>query len=119
MTIRDDKIVYEILRNGGITLDVKTNTKLGLKHGYIVAIEGCERVVKTSVLSKQIIDRFIENNLTLLSCKGYYLGAWVDNGLVYLDVSKHSSKLVNAIWLANLENQIAIYDLENEITITL
>lgn len=120
MTIRDDKIVHEILVNGGITLDIKTNKKINLQYGYMVAIEGCELKVNVKDFNKSVLDSYIEKHLNLLTSKAkYFLGAWVHEGIVYLDISKHSSNLTSAKWLGNLEKQLAIWDLKNSCEITL
>ena len=119
MRIRDDKLVSEILLNGGITFDVKTNTKIIKHYGYMVAIEGCESKVAIEDFTKVQLDDYIEVYLNILNQTEYYLGAWVHEGFVYLDVSKYSEKLRNAEWLGVFENQIAIFDLENFEEITL
>lgn len=117
MTIKDTKIVNKILKDGGITLDIKTNQTLTKHYGYMIAISGCELTIPVEELTKKVIDEYIEDNLTILNQDRYFLGAWVNEGLVYLDVSKFSGKLLNALWLGHFENQLAIYDLENKVSI--
>jgi len=119
MTLRDNKLVHEILLNNGITLDIKTNRKIDHTTGYMVAIGGCEKVIPTSELTLKVLSEYIDKHIVILNQKRYFLGAWVNDGKVYLDVSKHSSKLTSAKWLGNLEGQLAIYDLENNCDIKL
>lgn len=118
-TIRDDKLVYEILKNGGITFDTKTNQKFGRHYGYIVSIEGCEQKVSIEDLTLKVITEYIDEHLNILNQSEYYFGAWIDGGTVYLDISKFSERKQDAEWLGVFENQIAIYDIENESEIIL
>ena len=121
MTLRDDKIVNEILLNGGISLDVRTNRTIDKKTGYMVAMEGKESTCLSCVFDKKILDLFIEEHLKWLTSLNTesFLGAWVDNGIVYLDVSFYVENKESAINYGMMENQLAIYDIKNECSITL
>lgn len=78
--------------------------------GYMVSLEGLEVRIGTKAFSPQWLDHFILRNRTLLENPNYYVGAWVENGFVYLDISECTNSLEQATKLARQRNQLAIYD---------
>jgi hypothetical protein len=44
--------------------------------------------------------------------KNTYIGLWVDNGLIYLDISKHYNSKKRAIQAGIQNEQLAIYDIK-------
>jgi hypothetical protein len=66
----------------------------------------------------ELKDYFV-SNLDLLAIENHFLGAWVDNGLTYLDVSIFEPSKEKAIERAKQANQLAIFDLSKMETVYL
>ena len=52
-------------------------------------------------------------------CGGYLFGGWLDSGTLYLDLSKVYPSLEGAVAAGHANNQLAIYHLEEGVTIPL
>ncbi len=83
-------------------------------NGYMVSAAGCEQVFD-KLPNARTIAQFIRANPLR---PGEYFGGWVDeNGLTYLDVSVQVESQSDALTLAKVCNQKAIYDLSKRETI--
>lgn len=107
--------ISEIIKNGGATLtkDLKNAT---LKNGYMVSIMGMERTYKKENIKElkesiQEYQKILKNN--------EYIGLWLDNDIIYLDISKHFKDLKQAKKVGIKNKQLAIYDLKNNKSIYL
>lgn len=49
----------------------------------------------------------------------YFIGSWIDNDIVYLDVSINPSEKELALFWGKEFNQLAVYDVVNQKTIYL
>ena len=113
----NDKMIKEILKNGGATLDVNYNN-FNASAGYMVSLYGYE--VKTDINNIEAIKKELENKKEIAQkIKGAYIGLWVDSGLVYLDISKYIIDYNEALETARSHKQQAIYDLKNDVSIYL
>lgn len=101
------KQLKNIIKNGGATLD-KNLQNIDKKNGFMVSIYGCEKVYKLDELDK-IMQDVKEYQETLKNNE--YIGIWLDNGLLYLDKSKHYVKKDKAIKTGITNKQLAIYDI--------
>jgi hypothetical protein len=103
-------IVSKILANGGISIDNKGH-ELSDCGGYAVSIfpdRGTQ--VNSDEFGPDDILAFSRKNADILDKKGAILGAWRDNGKVYLDVSIFVENRDRALFLAKQHAQLAIYD---------
>lgn len=106
-----------ILKEGGCSY----STVYGhLTKGYAVSIypDRCVRV-PSSDFSDNDLRNFVIDNSDLLADTKNFVGAWVDNGNVILDVSIKTTQKVKALRLAKQNKQDAIFDLETKQTIYL
>ena len=88
------------------------------QRGYLVG-----GVVPSRVLNKSVtrwpseyvdaIQEFAREHRALLAQPGYYLGTWVNNGDLHLDVSQIVLNRVDAIGLGLSRQELAIWDVEN------
>ena len=97
------EIIEMTIRNGGFTDTVE-------KTGFSVAVNGNEKVVELSEFNEKIVHGYKRNMK-----KGMVLGTWVNDNKVYLDTVKVFKDKDEALKLAKLQNELAIYDLENEL----
>ena len=105
----------EILKNGGATL-TKELKALEKNNGYMVSLLGYEKTFTFDQLED------LEQNI-----KGYqkqlknneYIGLWIDNNIIYLDISKHYIKKEKAKKAGVKNKQLAIFDLKEKKSIYL
>lgn len=112
----NNKMINEIIKNGGATLDVNFND-FNVSTGYMVSLYSYE--VKIDINDIEAIKKEIENKKEEAKKRNAYIGLWVENGLVYLDISKHIIDYNEALETARNNEQMAIYDLKNDKSIYL
>ena len=113
----NNKMIKEILKNGGATLDYNYNN-FSASAGYMVSIKGHEK--KININDIENIKKEITKKMKLVkNKKGYYVGLWVDNDILFIDISKHIIKYNRALEVARNNKQLAIYDLKNDKSIYL
>jgi len=119
-----ERIAREILTQGGITVNWK-NTRMerpGSADRFIVGIGSpfeerywigndptWERIARC-------VNEYVGNVLLLgkLQEPGFWLGAWADNGTLYLDVCRCYLDRSDAMRAAKRAGQIAYYDAETD-----
>lgn len=114
--MENNKII-EIIENKGATLD-KNYNNFSSDNGYMVSLKGQEiKVNKNDIqgIKKEIEKKrkFIENK------KGLYIGLWLDNDIMFIDVSIHIIDYMEALEVGRNNNQLAIYDLQKKDSIYL
>jgi hypothetical protein len=81
--------------------------------GYGVSLPGHEQRVPLQVgwlgLQQAIAD-YAESKRSWLAQPGRYLGAWIDDGIVYLDITEVHAERAHAEALGYDRNQLAIWD---------
>lgn len=104
-----------IIWNGSsFNMDIEKPTK-----GYMVSMELFELVIDLKELSVDDIVKFINKNKLEFDSRLKYLGLWIDEGKIYIDVSVCFSELKLAEFFGVINNQSAVYDVVNEKTIML
>lgn len=91
--------------------------------GYMVSQPDTELRVSMSVGLSEIVDainRYIDNNRTILfSGDNVYLGTWIDDSHLYLDISENVEDYYEAVTQGVCANQLAIYDVKYKLDIRL
>lgn len=95
-------IVETTLLNGGGTFGENVP-----ETGYFVAREEPYLTIPLSEFNNESISRFPVPD-------GCFLGTWVHEDNVYIDVTEHFVDLDKALEAARLGNQLAIWDIEKE-----
>ena len=112
-----ENLKNDILKNGGFTIDSEYQ-KINKKDGYMVSLLGYETQLSIKNIDK--IDGIIEKYKKIIgNKKNMYIGAWLDNDIIYIDISKHIEKKYNAIQYGIKNRQLAIYDIKNDTCIDL
>lgn len=110
--INTNNLAQQIKDQGGVTLDIKGGEVPN--DGYVYSPD---KTTEFSLPEKDFgdnhIDDYIEKYYDKLSQDGMYLGAWVDNGKVYLDVSRNVANEHEAVVAAKSADQLGIYDVKN------
>ena len=114
--MKNNKIM-EIIENKGATLD-KDYNNFKSDIGFMVSIKGQE--VKTDKNNIEEIKKEIEKKREFIgNKKGLYIGLWLDNEIIYIDISIHIIDYMEALEIARNNDQLAIYDLKNNDSIYL
>lgn len=82
--------------------------------GYMVALEGHEETFPAEVFCAEMLSGYVARKFDVLTGTGeVYLGAWLADGVVYLDVSECVTDRQLALELGALRNQLAVWDVVN------
>lgn len=109
------KIIEEIKENNGGTYN-KDLKSINASKGFMVSLQGYERKCRTEEETEEAIT---ENMEIIQGLDGAYLGAWIDEGVIYIDVSVLVENKEDAMQLGKINNQLAIFDIENNESIYL
>lgn len=102
---------------GGITIDVSTGCEPSEGYAYAPSRDS-ERTFALEEFWPPDVAQFRRDNDALLQLPGAHLGAWVWQGVVYLDVSVVGPANADTIRAAQDAQQIAVYDLRSGCDIT-
>lgn len=108
-------IIREIKENNGGTYN-KDLKSINAKRGYMVSLQGYERKCKTDEETEKAIMKNIE---IIRGLDNAFLGAWIDEGITYIDISVLVENKDDAMELGKINNQLAIYNIENNESIYL
>ena len=111
-------VVEDTLANGGLTIKPFTGEKPS--GGYMVALQGFELQVPVSEFFTGIVADYIgEHAQKLMSNPALCLGTWINEGIVYLDLSENIKSREQALELGKERGQLAIFNLETfeEVTV--
>ena len=109
--------IKRIIENGGATL-TKELKKAKLNGGYMVSLEGAESQVKGD--DYQAINQAIKEKQTIIKNNdNLFIGLWLDNGIMFIDISINIIDKMEALEFGKYNKQLAIYDLENNDSIYL
>ena len=107
--------IEKILKNGGATLTRELEEAQDTKR-YIVSVYGKEKVFKLNQLEE--LGQAVLSYAKDLK-KGYYIGLWVNDNKVYLDVSTSFDRKNQAMDFGKNNKQIAIFDIKENKSINI
>ena len=114
--MKNEKII-EIIENKGATLDYNYNN-FNSENGFMVSLKGQE--VKVNKNDIENIKKEIEKKKDFIQDKkGLYVGLWLEDDILYIDVSIHIINYLRALEVARNNEQKAIYDLQKNDSIYL
>jgi len=102
----------------GFSIDIRT--KQSAKDGFIASDVGAERVLDFAPLRasraslRTALKDYINDHAELLDNKGSFFGAWVEQGKLYLDVSRRYGSRSEGVRAGFKNEQKAIYDVVND-----
>ena len=109
--------VENTLANGGSSLNYITG-ELDPKVGYFVSIQGHESTYIAEKFGSLSVGHYFEKVAFVLRPE-LFIGSWVNEGNVYMDLSEQITDKRRAIELGYARNQLAIYDAARGEVITL
>lgn len=107
--------IEKIIKNGGATLTRELEEAQDNKR-YVVSVYGQEKVFRLNQLEE--LEKAVLDYAKALK-KGYYIGLWVNNNKVYLDVSTSFDRKGQAMDFGKNNKQIAIFDIKENKSINI
>lgn len=103
----------QIIKNGGITININMQQPTT---GKVVSIKGHEERIPVEKFTSLKLFRYIDKQRHILGSDHYYIGAWIEDDHVFLDISTvYHSKDIKL--LCELHEQKAYYDLDKKETV--
>jgi SWIM zinc finger len=104
---RVSEAVHDILSNDGGTYNLDLSP-VSYNSGYYSSVAGYEQQVSIDDFGESTLNAYLD---AVEGHPDYLLGAWVDDGLVYLDLTKHIPDRSTAIEFGVYNKQQAIWDI--------
>ena len=104
-----NKFIQLLKENSGVSYNMITK-EYNPNKGFFVSLPNLETKVSLQSLSVDDIATFINKHRTLLQDKTKFVGGWIDNSIVYLDISEQIENKREALERGYKHNQLAIYD---------
>lgn len=111
-------ILNEIILNGGVSYNITTQ-EVNPQTGYMVGILGFEEKFDVTKITDQDIKDYIFKNAGEFWGTTRYIGGFLKNNFVYLDISVNIDDLTRACYTGIINKQNYIYDCSNKRTISL
>ena len=103
-----NEFVAAIIENGGATYNLAMGDTA--HKGYMVSKKGFEMKFLPETDVKQAVIQFMEAYGFELYEVENFMGAWIDEGVLYLDISNNFAKRSDAIREGYKNEQLAIFD---------
>ena len=104
-----NKFIQLLKNNSGVSYNIITN-EYNPNKGYFVLLSFFFSKVSLQSLSVDDIATFINKHRSLLQDKTKFIGGWIDNDTVYLDISEQIFDKREALERGYKHSQLAIYD---------
>ena len=108
----------ELSLTGGFSYNATTGS-FNPSTGYMVSLAGFEEQFYFDDFENKDIKQYFVRHVKQLCKDESFLGGWVDDNRVYLDVSINIDDLETAIYTGIMNDQLAIFDCANQRAITL
>ena len=86
--------------------------------GYMVSLLGYEKVVPVKEFSPDVLDKYSAQYKDSFTEESF-IGAWIQGGMVYLDLSQRVDSLYTAVLRGIMRDQKAIWDCKLEMALNL
>lgn len=103
-----NQIFKSTMQNGGASYNLNGHSP---SKGFMVATLGNEKKISLKDFNKKILKSYIKAHKKDL--KDAFIGTWIDNDIVYLDISKKEKSKNKALEIAKQNKQLAIFNLSN------
>ena len=113
--MKTKKMYNVLLKNGGLTLGLKA------KNGFMVSLPTNEKVINNNLEEfKKSLKEYKKLYKQIKKVyKNAYIGLWIENGNIYLDFSLLINEYYKALQVGRKNNQLAIYNIEENKSIYL
>lgn len=104
-----EKLKNYVIENGGATIS-PTGEIQSIQSGFMVSLNGFERIYQDI---KFIDLKMVKSYLKKAKEKNAFVGFWVSDKKIYIDLSINVNERGEALELAKQNNQLAIFDCLN------
>lgn len=104
-----NKFIQLLKNNSGVSYNMVTK-EYNPNKGFFVSLPNLETKVSLQSLSVDDIVTFINKHRSLLQDKTKFIGGWIDNEVVYLDISEQLFDKREALERGYKHSQLAIYN---------
>ena len=108
----------DTLNNGGASFNITTGV-YNPTQGYFVSLPNYTKKVPLEDFKTSHLKDFIDNNYDVLSNENNFVGGWVDNGIVYLDITEQITDRRRSLELAYNRGQKSVYNANSNVCIDL
>jgi hypothetical protein len=105
-------LVHELALTGGFSYNITTGES-NPNTGYMVSLHNCEQQFYFDDFDNKDLKNYVARHANTLCDEAAFLGGWVNDNVVFLDVSTNIPNLADAIYYGMYNNQLAIYDCAN------
>jgi predicted methyltransferase len=112
--VTPSELINRVSKEGGFS--IRIGAGVAPTKGYMVSTyKDRELIIDLKDRNQAInsIFKYLKENSSLLKKKGHFLGGWMDEGQLYLDVSRNVMSQSKAVSLAEENGQLAIWDVKN------
>ena len=113
-----NKFTESTLVNKGCSMSVNTGI-FNPKVGFFASFKASENKIPIADFSEANVLQFVINNASKLKESGNFLGSWIEDELVYIDVSRQFEHELDAKLFGIFNEQKAYYDAKEEKVINL
>lgn len=105
----------EIAAAGGFSINPITGEKP--ISGFMVSpYKDHEKIIPFDLFTIADLEKYISDKAELITDRAY-IGGWIDNADLYMDISINVQNKIEAIKIAQLNNQLSIYDVNSGLSI--
>ena len=102
-----NKIYLDTMKNSGGSFSTKGQVA---DKGYMVAFKNLLEI-PVKDFNRELIEKLIADNYKVLNKNNVYFGTWIDNDIVYIDLSKNYKYKNACVKFAKQLKELAIFDL--------
>lgn len=102
-----NKIYLDTMKNSGGSFSIKNQVA---DKGYMVAFKNLLEI-PVKEFNRELIEKLLLENYRVLNKNNVYFGTWIDNDIVYIDLSKNYKYKNACVKFAKQLKELAIFDL--------
>lgn len=107
LKVVSNKIYLDTMKNSGGSFSTKGQVA---DKGYMVAFKNLLEI-PVKDFNRELIEKLIADNYKVLNKNNVYFGTWIDNDIVYIDLSKNYKYKNACVKFAKQLKELAIFDL--------
>ena len=107
LKVVSNKIYLDTMKNSGGSFSIKNQVA---DKGYMVAFKNLLEI-PVKDFNRELIEKLIADNYKVLNKNNVYFGTWIDNDIVYIDLSKNYKYKNACVKFAKQLKELAIFDL--------
>ena len=107
LKVVSNKIYLDTMKNSGGSFSTKGQVA---DKGYMVAFKNLIEI-PIKEFNRELIEKLIADNYKVLNKNNVYFGTWIDNDIVYIDLSKNYKYKNACVKFAKQLKELAIFDL--------